>query len=76
VHAARREQATTVGDALLRRTRVGLLAARQIADPEGETARRVAGAIGAELGWDAERPQAEARAFLDEATAEGIVTDP
>jgi glycerol-3-phosphate dehydrogenase len=76
VHAARREQATTVGDALLRRTRVGLLAARQIADPEGETARRVAGAIGAELGWDAERAQAEARAFLDEATAEGIVTDP
>jgi glycerol-3-phosphate dehydrogenase len=76
VHAARREQATTVGDALLRRTRVGLLAARQIADPQGETARRVAVAIGADLGWDAERAEAEARAFLDEATAEGIVPDP
>jgi glycerol-3-phosphate dehydrogenase len=76
VHAARREQATSVGDALLRRTRVGLLAARAVADPEGATARRVAAAIGAELGWDAERTEAEARAFLDEATAEGIVTDP
>jgi glycerol-3-phosphate dehydrogenase len=75
-HAARREQATTVGDALLRRTRLGLLAARQVADPEGETARRVAVAIGDELGWDAERAQAEARAFFDEAAAEGIVTDP
>jgi glycerol-3-phosphate dehydrogenase len=76
VHAARREQAATVGDALLRRTRVGLLAARHVADPAGETARRVAVAIGDELGWDAERARAEAQAFLDEAAAEGIVTDP
>jgi glycerol-3-phosphate dehydrogenase len=76
VHAARREQATSVGDALLRRTRVGLLAARPVTDPEGETARRVAAAMGAELGWDEERTRAHARAFLDEATAEGIVTDP
>ncbi len=76
VHAARREQATSVGDALLRRTRVGLLAARSVADPAGETVRRVAVAMGGELGWDAERAQAEARAFLDEATAEGIVTGP
>jgi glycerol-3-phosphate dehydrogenase len=76
VHAARLEQATSVGDALLRRTRVGLLAARPVADPAGETARRVAVAIGGELGWDADRVHAEARAFLDEATAEGIVTGP
>jgi glycerol-3-phosphate dehydrogenase len=76
VHAARREQATSVADALLRRTRVGLLAARGVADPAGETARRVAVAVGAELGWDAARSRAEARAFLDEAAAEGIVTDP
>jgi glycerol-3-phosphate dehydrogenase len=76
VHAARREQATTVGDALLRRTRVGLLAARSVADPAGETARRVALAIAQELGWEPSRAEAEARAFLDEATAEGIVTDP
>jgi glycerol-3-phosphate dehydrogenase len=76
VHAARREQAISVGDALLRRTRVALLAARAVADPAGETARRVAVAMGTELGWHADRSQAEARAFLDEAAAEGIVTDP
>jgi glycerol-3-phosphate dehydrogenase len=76
VHAARREQATSVGDALLRRTRVGLLAARDVADPAGATARRVAVAMADELGWAAEHAESEARAFLDEATAEGIVTDP
>jgi glycerol-3-phosphate dehydrogenase len=76
VHAARREQAASVADALLRRTRIGLLAARAVADPAGETAHRVAVAMGAELGWDAGRARAEARAFLDEAAAEGIVTDP
>jgi glycerol-3-phosphate dehydrogenase len=76
VYAARREQALTVGDALLRRTRVGLLAARAVAGPDGTTARRVAVAMGAELGWDDEQARAQARAFLDEASAEGIVTRP
>jgi glycerol-3-phosphate dehydrogenase len=76
VHAARREQAVSVGDALLRRTRVGLLAARHAADPAGATARRVALAMAGALAWDAERVETEARAFLDEATAEGIVTGP
>jgi glycerol-3-phosphate dehydrogenase len=76
VYAARREQAITVGDALLRRTRIGLLAARGVADAQGATARRVAVAMGAELGWDDEQSQARARAFLDEARAEGIVTTP
>jgi glycerol-3-phosphate dehydrogenase len=74
VHAARREQATSVGDALLRRTRVALLAARSVAD--GETAQRVASAMAGDLGWAADRAEREARAFLDEATAEGIVTGP
>jgi glycerol-3-phosphate dehydrogenase len=73
VHAARREQARTVGDALLRRTRVGLLAARVVAGGDPAAARRVAAAMGSELGWDAARADAEARAFLDEAQAEGIV---
>jgi glycerol-3-phosphate dehydrogenase len=76
VYAARREQALTVGDALLRRTRIGLLAARAVADPAGTTARRVAVAMGAELGWDDGQAQRHARAFLDEAGAEGIVTSP
>ena len=36
VHAARREQARTVGDVLLRRTRLGLVAARDVAAPDGD----------------------------------------
>jgi glycerol-3-phosphate dehydrogenase len=73
VFAARREQARGVGDALLRRTRLGLLAAREVAEPSGETARRVARAMAPELGWDAARVGAEAEGFLGEAAAEGIV---
>jgi glycerol-3-phosphate dehydrogenase len=72
VYAARREQAVSVGDALLRRTRAALLAARGAADPEGATARRVAVAMAAERGSD--DADAQASAFLDEAAAEGIVT--
>jgi glycerol-3-phosphate dehydrogenase len=65
-----------VGDVLLRRTRIGLLAARSVADPDGVTARRVAAAMAAEAGWDPGEGEAQARAFLDEATAEGVVVDP
>ena len=43
---ARNEQAHTVGDVLLRRTRVGLLAGRQLAEPDCEIPRRVAEAVG------------------------------
>ncbi|MHB1999875.1 MAG: glycerol-3-phosphate dehydrogenase/oxidase [Solirubrobacteraceae bacterium] len=67
--AARREQARSLGDVLLRRTRLGLLAARSLQAPLLE---RVAEALGAELGWDAERRSAEVRSFLAEAEAEGI----
>jgi glycerol-3-phosphate dehydrogenase len=74
VHAARHEQARSVGDALLRRTRLGLTAARVVADPSGEPARRVARAMAGELGWDDARVAVEAQAFLDEALIEGIVT--
>jgi glycerol-3-phosphate dehydrogenase len=76
VYAARREQATSVGDTLLRRTRLALQAAPAVADPAGATAQRVAGAMAGELGWDAARTRAQAQAFLDEAAAEGIVTSP
>jgi glycerol-3-phosphate dehydrogenase len=71
VHAARREQARSVGDALLRRTRLGLLAAGPLTR-DGEAARRVARAMGPELGWDDRRMDAEAEAWLAEARAEGI----
>jgi glycerol-3-phosphate dehydrogenase len=75
-YGARREQAISVGDALLRRTRIALQAAGAVADPEGSTARRVAAAMAPALGWDESDAEAQARAFLDEAGAEGIVTNP
>jgi glycerol-3-phosphate dehydrogenase len=75
-YAARREQAISVGDALLRRTRIALQAAGAVADPEGATARRVAAAMAPALGWDESEAEAQALAFLDEACAEGIVTSP
>jgi glycerol-3-phosphate dehydrogenase len=73
VHAAGREQARTVGDVLLRRTRLGLVAARDVAGQDGRIAARVAAAMALETGWDAAGQQAAAAAFADEARAEGIV---
>jgi glycerol-3-phosphate dehydrogenase len=71
VHAARREQAQTVGDVLLRRTRLGLTGARPLL--ASDAPERVAAAVGEELGWDAARRAAEADAFRAEAVAEGLV---
>jgi glycerol-3-phosphate dehydrogenase len=71
-YAARREQARTVADALLRRTRLGLTAARELCAPGADAPARVAAAMGAELGWDAGREAREAEAFAAEAAAEGI----
>jgi glycerol-3-phosphate dehydrogenase len=77
VHAARREQAQTVGDALLRRTRLGLVAARDVVAggdaPEASVLQRVAAAMAPELGWDAAAQDRAVAAFRDEADAEGIV---
>ena len=73
VFSARREQAETVGAVLLRRTRLGLLAARELCDPASEAPERVARALGTELGWDDGRVAAEAGAFRAEAEAEGIL---
>jgi len=71
VLAARHEQARSLGDVLLRRTRLGLLAARHVIDPA--TVRRVATALAPELGWDEARIAAEVERFRQEAEAEGIV---
>lgn len=71
VFAARREQARSVGDALLRRTRLGLLAASSTVDPV--VTERVARAMAPELGWDEERIAAEVRGYAEEAAAEGLV---
>jgi glycerol-3-phosphate dehydrogenase len=74
--SARREQATTVSDVLLRRTRLALLAARELAGDGGAPVRRVAEVLGRELGWDERRVAEEVERFGREAAAEGIVTAP
>jgi glycerol-3-phosphate dehydrogenase len=68
--AARLEQARSVGDILLRRTRLGLLAAPQLRT--AEDVMPVAEVLGAELDWDARRVRAEAEAWIGEARAEGV----
>ena len=72
VWAAREQQATTVGDVLLRRTRIGLLAGREAADLSSGLAARVADVLGDELGWDDDRKAEEVGAFIVEAEAEGV----
>jgi glycerol-3-phosphate dehydrogenase len=71
VHAVRHEQARTVGDVLLRRTRLALTAARSLL--ASDAPERVAALIARELGGDA---RALAAAFRDEAHAEGILPAP
>ncbi len=76
VIAARREQARTVGDVLLRRTRLGLIAARELLGEGTEGASRIAGVaalLGGELGWDERRTVAELERFGQEARLEGIL---
>ena len=72
VYAARREQARSLGDVLLRRTRLGLLAGRELA-ADGPVVARVAGALAHELGWDADEAAAQREAWRAEARAEGVV---
>jgi glycerol-3-phosphate dehydrogenase len=76
VIAARREQARSAGDVLLRRTRLGLLAARELLDGASEPespVRRVAALLAGELGWSEQRLAGEVERFLEEAGAEGIL---
>jgi len=71
VHSVRREQARSVGDVLLRRTRLALTAARPLL--ASDAPERVAAVVAAELGGDA---SALARAFREEADQEGILVAP
>jgi glycerol-3-phosphate dehydrogenase len=71
-HAAREEQARSVGDVLLRRTRLGLLAGRELCEDGGPAPERVARALGSELGWNERRIELELERFQVEAEAEGI----
>ena len=71
--AARHEQARSIGDVLLRRTRLGLLAGRELTTGGASgPAGRVADVLARELGWDEARTAAELAAFEAEAAAEGI----
>jgi glycerol-3-phosphate dehydrogenase len=56
---------------LLRRTRLGLTAARPLLG--SDAVERVAAVLGGELGWDEARIAQEADAFRAEAVAEGIL---
>ena len=58
---------------LLRRTRLGLLAARDVCRPS--VLERLADVVGEELGWDGARRAAEIDGFAREAEAEGLVVD-
>ncbi len=74
--AARREQALSVGDVLLRRTRLGLLAARELVGAGTErvpVVERVATLLGQELDWSTERVKLETERFFEEARLEGIL---
>lgn len=75
VHAARDEQARSIGDVLLRRTRLGLLAARDVSCEGSPSLGRVADAMASELGWDRVRSASEIARFHAEAHAEGVVVD-
>ncbi|HWF53494.1 MAG TPA: glycerol-3-phosphate dehydrogenase/oxidase [Solirubrobacteraceae bacterium] len=73
--AARHEQARSVADVVLRRTRLGLLAGREVCAPDSELPGRVARALAPELGWDAVRIGHEVERFREAAAAEGIAVD-
>ncbi len=70
VLAARHEQARSLADVLLRRTRLGILAAPELRDPEAR--RPIAAAMGAELGWSAAQVEAEIDAWEGVAATEGV----
>jgi glycerol-3-phosphate dehydrogenase len=76
VIATRNEQAQTIGDVLLRRTRLGLLSARELVAGGGDVpmaVARVSQVMGAELGWDEARRVRECQEWERVAVAEGIL---
>jgi glycerol-3-phosphate dehydrogenase len=70
--AARHEQALTLADALLRRTRLGILDAARLVAPDSAEARAAAEAMGAELDWDEARIERELADWRAVAAAEGV----
>jgi glycerol-3-phosphate dehydrogenase len=68
--AARHEQARSVADVLLRRTRLGILAAPGLRS--AKAVRPVADVLAGELGWSRRRRSREADAWLEAAAREGV----
>jgi glycerol-3-phosphate dehydrogenase len=68
--AARHEQARTVADVLLRRTRLAILAAPQLRGVDA--VRPVAEQLGEELGWSRREVKREAEAWPAAMAAEGV----
>jgi glycerol-3-phosphate dehydrogenase len=73
VHAVRAEHARSLGDVLLRRTRLGLTAARGLLADDAAGARDVAEAIAPDMGWDEAGVAAGVADFRREAALEGLV---
>jgi glycerol-3-phosphate dehydrogenase len=69
--AARREQARSLADVLLRRTRLGLLDARGL---DGDALERAGRVLGGELGWDDARVAAELERYRETAAREGLAS--
>jgi len=72
-YAAGHEQARSLADVLLRRTRLGLLDARRLCADGAEEPRLAARAMADECGWDAARVEREIAEWREVARAEGLV---
>ncbi|MFY9468715.1 MAG: glycerol-3-phosphate dehydrogenase/oxidase, partial [Solirubrobacterales bacterium] len=76
VMAVRNEQARSLGDVFLRRTRLGILAARELVAGGGDVpmaVEHVARVMAGELGWDDARRRHECDEWQRVASAEGIL---
>jgi glycerol-3-phosphate dehydrogenase len=71
--AVRYEQARSVPDVLLRRTRLGLLAGRRLVADDGAV-KRVAQVIGSELGWNRRQVRRETERWREAVGEEQLVT--
>jgi glycerol-3-phosphate dehydrogenase len=67
------EQAHTVADVLLRRTRLGVLDARHLLEDGAEGPAKVARAMGGLMGWDDAQVERELAGWREVAAAEGLV---
>jgi glycerol-3-phosphate dehydrogenase len=71
--AVRYEQARSVPDVLLRRTRLGLLAGRRLVSDEAAV-KRIAQVMGTELGWNRRQVRREAERWREAVEEEQLVT--